>query len=398
VVAVLAAGLWLRRGSARNDAARTDAPAAARAGDQRPLPVVGAAARQGDVPVYLTGLGTVTAFNTVTVKSRVDGQLIRIAFEEGQIVKEGDVLAEVDPRPFQVQLTQAEGQLARDEAQLKDANAALARFRDLVAHGIVSKQDYDDRVATAGQFEGAILADHGQIDSAKLQLTYSRITAPIGGRVGLRLVDVGNVVHATDAGGLVVITQTTPIAILFTIPEDDLPAVLKKLRTGEPLPVDAYDRAGATQLATGSLLATDNQIDRTTGTMRLKAMFANDDGMLFPNQFVNVNLLVDIRKEAVIVPTAAIQHGPQGAFVYAVKPDHTVEVRPVAVGPEAGHDVAVERGVAPGDVVVVDGVDKLRGGSPVEVTMAPAQAAASGAAKPSEAQDTRRPAPGAPPG
>ena len=333
-----------------------------------PVPVMGVTARQGEMPVYLTGLGSVMAFNTVTVKSRVDGQLLRVAFTEGQFVHEGDLLAEIDPRPFEVQLTQAEGQMARDLAQLKDAQMTLARYHDLLDQRIIATQDYDDKVAAAGQYAGAIKADQGLIDNAKLQLTYCRITAPISGRVGLRLVDAGNIVHAADDTGLLVITQVQPIAVTFTMPEDDLPAVLGKLRAGERLPVEAYDRAGTTQIARGTLLTVDNQIDRSTGTTRLKAEFPNADDTLFPNQFVNVRLLLDVRKEAVIVPTAAIQRGPQGAFVYAVKADRTVEVRPVTVGPSAGSDAAIDAGVAAGDVVVVDGVEKLRAGSVVNVS------------------------------
>ncbi len=368
---------WRLYGARRaGDAPAAAANPAASGGAARAVPVVGVAARQGDMPVYLTGLGSVTAYNTVTVKSRVDGQLVNVAFTEGQLVHEGDVLAEVDPRPFQVQLAQAEGQMARDVAQLNDAKATLARYRDLLGHGVISKQDYDDKVAAAGNFEGAIKVDRGLIDNAKLQLTYSRVTAPIGGRVGLRLVDAGNIVHATDDTGLVVITQIQPIAVMFTIPEDDLPAVLAKLRGRERLPVEAYDRSGSTQIATGWLDAIDNQIDRSTGTTRLKGVFPNDDGALFPNQFVNARLLLDVRKEAVLVPTAAIQRGPQGTFVYAVKPDRTVEVRPVALGPQNDADAAIDRGIAVGDVVVVDGIDKLRAGTTVEVS--PPRAAADG--------------------
>src|SRR5262245_29445185 len=338
VLVLLGGGYWLwknpgkRETPAAEPAARPAAPA---------VPVVMVAAQQGDMPVYLTGLGSVTAFNTVMVKSRVDGQLINVAFQEGQFVRAGDLLAEIDPRPFQVQLTQAQGQLARDMAQLEDAKRNLERYRELVAKQFIAKQQFDDQAALVHQYEGAIKVDQGAIDSAKLQLTYCRITAPINGRVGLRLVDMGNIVHASDQSGLVVITQVQPIAVLFTIPEDNLPPVLRKLGAGERLPVEAYDRAGRTKIATGELLTVDNQIDQSTGTSRLKAVFANEDHALFPNQFVNVRLLLDVKKGAVIVPGAAVQRGPQGTFVYVVKADQTVEVRQVTLGPTAGNNAAV---------------------------------------------------------
>jgi len=342
-------------------------PTSAAQSAKRPaVPVVVATARAGDLPVYLTGLGSVTAFHTVTVKSRVDGQLVNVAFREGQPVQEGDLLAEVDPRPFQVQLEQAEGQLARDRAQLDDARRTLARYRRLHAEKVVSQQELDDQVAKAGQFEGAIRADQAAIDSAKLQLTYARITAPIGGRTGLRLVDPGNLVHANDANGVVVITQLQPIAVLFTIPEDNLPAIMKKLNSGEQLETDAFDRSDQNRIASGTLLTVDNQIDQSTGTVRLKAVFQNDDGALFPNQFVNVHLLLDVKRGTVIVPVAAIQRGPRGTFAYAVKPDHTVEVRTLTVGPAGRTEAAIESGLAAGDVVVIEGVDKLREGTLVQ--------------------------------
>jgi membrane fusion protein, multidrug efflux system len=341
-----------------------------------PVPVVVAKARQGDMPVYLTGLGTVTAFNTVTVKSRVDGALINVAFREGQYVHEGDLLAEIDPRPFQVQLAQAEGQMARDQAQLKEAKNNLARYRDLLASDLIAKQQVDDQAATVGQYEGTVKIDQAAIDNAKLQLSYAHITAPISGRVGLRLVDVGNMVHANDQNGLLVITQVQPIAVLFTLTEDNIPIVLTKLHAGEQLPVEAYDRAGRVRLATGTLLTIDNQIDQSTGTARLKAVFENKDNALFPNQFVNAKLLLDVRSEAVIVPAAAIQRGPNGTFVYVVKPDQTVEVRPVTVGPTSGSDASLDAGLSGGETVVTDGVDKLRPGSKVQARQTDAQPAA----------------------
>jgi len=331
-----------------------------------PVPVVAVAARQGDMPVFLSALGTVTAFNTVTVKSRVDGQIVRVAFTEGQTVAEGDLLVEIDPRPFEVQLANAQGQMARDRAQLEVAKRTLQRNKDLLDQGIIARQMYDDQQATVGQFAGAVQIDQALIDQAQLQLTYSKVTAPISGRVGLRQVDVGNVVHANDTTGLLVITQVQPITVLFTVPEDDLRAVLDKSRAGQPLSVAAYDRAGQKQLATGMLQSTDNQIDPTTGTTKLKAVFDNTDLALFPNQFVNVRLLIDTSKNAVIVPGAAVQRGKDGTFVYVVKADQTVEVRPVVPGPSARGEAAIASGLQVGEQVVTDGVDRLRAGSAVK--------------------------------
>jgi len=362
VAALLAVGLLVRQ-----RAATTEAPPAAPHAGPPAVPVVAVAGRTGDLPVYLTALGSVTAFNTVTVKSRVDGQLVRVGFTEGQVVKEGDLLAEIDPRPFQVQLAQAEGQLARDAAQLTNARLTEQRTAELYAQKLVARQDLDNAKAQVGQYVGALQADQATVDNARLQLDYSRITAPIGGRVGLRLVDVGNMIRASDAGGIVVITQVQPIAVRFTMPEDDLRPVLQRVAAGATLTVEAYDRAGTTKLATGTLSSIDNQIDPTTGTARLKAVFDNADQALFPNQFVNVRLLLDVRRDAVIVPAAAVQRGPQGTFVFVVKPDQTVETRPVTVGPIAGADAAIDAGVSAGDVVVVEGTDKLRAGSPVRV-------------------------------
>jgi multidrug efflux system membrane fusion protein len=331
------------------------------------VPIVAVAAHLGDMPVYLSGLGTVTAFNTVTVKSRVDGQIVRIAFQEGQKVVEGDLLVEIDPRPFQVQLAQAEGQMARDRAQLEVAKRTLQRNRELLDQGIIARQMYDDQGATVGQFEGAMQVDQALIDQARLQLTYSRVTAPISGRIGLRLVDVGNVVHANDTTGLLVITQVQPITVIFTVPEDDLRSVIGKSGDADRLVVEAYDRTGQSKLATGALQSTDNRIDPTTGTTKLKAVFDNTDESLFPNQFVNVRLLLDTKKNAVIVPGAAVQRGKDGTFVYVVKTDQTVAVRPVVVGPSAGGEAVIASGLAEGEQVVVDGVDKLRAGTAVKM-------------------------------
>jgi multidrug efflux system membrane fusion protein len=342
-----------------------------------PVPVVATAARASDMAVYLTGLGSVTPLNTVTVHTRVDGELIKVPFQEGQHVNAGDLLAEIDPRPFQVQLTQALGQLARDEALLRNARVDLERYRTLVAEDSIPTQQLDTQAELVHQYEGVVETDHGQIDNVKLQLTYCRITAPLSGRLGLRLVDPGNIVHATDQNGLVVITQLQPIAVVFTIPEDSLPPVLAKLNSGVKLPVDAWDREQKQRLASGSLLTVDNQIDPTTGTVRLKAVFPNTDGHLFPSQFVNAHLRLEVKRGATVVPSAAIQQSAQGTFVYVVKPDHAVTVRPVKVGVTEGDNAAIDSGVSPGEMVVVDGADRLREGIQVALQSAGGGASAS---------------------
>jgi multidrug efflux system membrane fusion protein len=317
------------------------------------------------MPIYLRGLGNVAAFNSVAVKTRVDGQLIAIHFQEGQFVQAGDLIAEIDPRPFQVQLEQAQGQLARDQAQLNDANVNLARYQALWEAQVIPKQQLDTQAAQVGQFKGTIEADKAAIDNAKLQLIYARITAPIGGRVGLRQIDVGNIVHASDATGIVSIDQIEPISVFFTIPADSLPPVLKKLRAGAKLRVDAYDRSDTNKIASGTLLTVDNQIDPNTGTSRLKSVFDNADHALFPNQFVNCRLLLDITHGIVIIPSAAIERGPQGTYVYVVK-DNTANLRVITAGATEGNNTAIDSGLQPGEMVVIDGQDKLQEGSKVD--------------------------------
>jgi membrane fusion protein, multidrug efflux system len=336
--------------------------------DGRPLPVQAALAKRGDIDVFIDALGTVTARNTATVKTRVDGQLDRIIFRDGQMVKEGDVLAKIDPRPFQVLLDQAKGQLARDKAQLAGAKHDLERYRDLWAKDSIAKQQVDDQEALVLQDEGIVLTDRAQVESAQLNIDFTHITAPLSGRLGIRQVDAGNMIHGTDTNGLVVITQTQPIYVLFSIPADDIAAVLARLHAGKTLSVDALDRDGKIKLATGKLLTADNQIDVTTGTVKLKAEFANTDETLFPNQFVNARLRVDTMHNAILIPIAAIQRGTQGTFVYVVGQDQAVSIRTVTLGPVSGEIVAITKGLADSEQVVTDGADKLRVGAKVEVT------------------------------
>jgi multidrug efflux system membrane fusion protein len=385
VVALVAAGAgyWYWSGrDAEPSAPATGAPGGRSDPAGRALPVTGVPARKGSIDVYLNALGTVTPRNVVTVKPRVDGQLMRVAFTEGQVVKAGALLAEIDPRPFQVQLAQAAGQMAKDQALLKNAQVDLERYRTLLSQDSISKQQVDTQEALVRQYQGTIEADQAAIDSAKLQLTYSRVTAPIGGTVGLRQIDPGNVVHASDANGIVVIAQLQPISVVFPIPEDSLQRILRRLGTGEAIAVEAWDRDQKVKLATGKLLTVDNQIDTTTGTVKLKAEFANDDLALFPNQFVNIRMLVETLTDATLVPSAAILRGAPGTFVYVVKPDQTVTVATVKLGPVQGETTAIVTGVVPGDVVVTDGTDKLREGAKVELVTRDAQPApAAGATK-----------------
>jgi multidrug efflux system membrane fusion protein len=351
------------------------------------VPVVVATAQKGDLPVYLIGLGTVTAFNTVTVRSRVDGQIVKVNFTEGQFVHQGDALIEIDPRPYQVMLEQAEGQLAKDQAQLHDVQVDFERYQLLYNEGVVPKQQVDTQQAQVGQYQGALKADQATIDNAKLQLAYAHIVAPISGRVGLRLVDIGNIVHASDTSGLLVITQLQPISVIFTLPQDQLQQVLVKLRGGGQLPVEAFDRDDVTKIADGKLATIDNQIDPTTGTYKLKSIFSNENNVLFPNQFVNVHMLVDIRRNLTIVPAAAIQRGPQGTYVYAVSGGDTANIRTVTIAQTTGNNVGISAGLNGGDVVVIDGQDKLQDGSKVLTSTAPAGSARGAAGQPA-AQDS----------
>jgi len=337
----------------------------AQAAAPRAVSVAVAPVQRQDVPVYLVGLGSVTAFNTANIKSRVDGQIMKVNFTEGQFVKEGDLLIEIDDRPFKVQLEQMEAQLFRDQAQLRDAQLNYDRYKALIPSGSIAQQQVDTQKALVDQLDGTVRNDQAQIDNAKLQIVYCHITAPFSGRVGLRQVDPGNIVHAADTNPMLILTQLQPIAVIFSLNEDYLPAISQHMKQG-PLEVDALNRDDATKLATGKLLTIDNEIDPTTATAKLKAVFDNKDNQLWPSQFVKANLLLETRKNSTVVPTAAIQRGPQGVFVYAVNPDNTVVDRAVTVSLTQGDTTVVTSGLNPGDVVVTDGQDKLQRGSHIE--------------------------------
>ena len=376
IVALVAGGVWFWRSRTQPPA---DGAAATKQGGfgkgagrkggpfgPQTMPVGTATARIADVPVYLAGLGSVTPVSTVTVKARVDGQLAKLNFREGQVVKAGDVLAEIDPRPFQVVVTQAEGTLARDQALLANARVDLDRYRKLVEQDSIATQQLDTQKALVDQYIGNVKGDRGNLDSAKLQLSFTKVIAPVGGRIGLKQVDVGNMIHASDTNGIVVITQLQPIDVVFSVPEANVQRVMKRLVSGNTLAVDAWDRDGKNKLADGSLVTADNQIDSSTGTVKLKARFPNTGYDLFPNQFVNARMLLDVQKGATVIPPAAVQRGAQGFYVYVLNADNTVSARVVKTGISQGEMMAIEDGIKAGEVVVVDGTDKLREGAKVE--------------------------------
>lgn len=360
---VTAAAPWLAKGRALVLPAR-EAP---KAPPPRVVPVTAVEARQGDMDLHLDGLGTVVASNSVTVRSRVEGELVEVAFTEGQPVEAGDLLAVIDPRSYEVRLRQAEAQYARDEAALRAAELDLERYESLADLRQATRQQIDAQRAIVRQAEAALEIDRGLIDDARLQLDYCRIEAPIAGRVGLRMVDAGNIVRASDPAGIALIASVRPITVTFTIPQDEIVRVQRALAAAGRLPVEAYNRDFQTRLATGELAAIDNQVDPATGTVRLKALFPNDDDALFPNQFVNARLLVETLRDATLVPAAAVQRGPDSSFVWVVQPDSSVALRMVRPGPSQGDVVAVTSGLEPGETVVTDGIDKLSPGAKVSL-------------------------------
>ena len=367
---IAAGGYWLAQNSSQQQTpggrgGRGAGPGGAGGPGGLAMPVGVANVTNGDIDITLNALGTVTPLRNVTVSAQIAGNLLNVNFKEGQMVKQGDLLAEIDPRPYQAQLTQMEGTLARDEALLANSRIDLDRYTTLFSQDSIAKQQLDSQKSLVHQYEGTVKSDQGQVDNAKVNLSYTKINAPVGGRVGLRQVDPGN--NVQNGGTIVTITQLTPIDVVFTIPEDNLPPVLKKMHAGDTLSADAYDRAGTTKLASGSLASLDNQVDTSTGTVKAKAEFANADEGLFPNQFVNIRLLLDVMKNAVVIPTSALERGSEGLFVYIVQADHTVAVRNIKTGPTQGEKVAVTDGLKVGETVVTSGADRLRDGSKVEL-------------------------------
>ena len=360
----------------RGHRAGDPAPGAGRSGGSPGQTIRDAVAAKGDIPLTVDALGVVTSLATVTVRTQIAGNLQQVGFTEGQIVKAGDFLAQIDPRPYEATLAQAQGQLAKDTALHAQAEADLARYQTLSKQNSIALQQVEDQSFLVAQDQAAMASDQAQIDAANLNIAYCRIVAPIGGRVGLRQVDQGNYVQVTDPNGIVVITQIQPISVIFAVPEDNLPQIAARLKGGATLPVTAFDRANVKSLATGTLTTFDNQIDTTTGTFKLRAGFANENDALFPNQFVNARLLVDTLSGAVVVPNAAVQLGPNGNFVYVVKDDDTVTVRNIKIGPADADRTSVSSGLAVGEKVVIDGADRLREGAKVAVRNSPAPGAA----------------------
>lgn len=352
---------WYTGSTSAQDAKKTGGADAAQA-----VPVIAVPARSGPFKIYQDALGTVTPLNATVVRSRVEGYLVSIAFEEGTMVKTGQILAQIDSQPFEVQNTLAQMQLNRAQALLETARATLERYRTLLAQNSISRQQVDTQESLVRQYEATAQAEQAAFENAQRQLAYTRISAPISGRVGLRQASPGNVVHPSDANGITSITQLQPIGVVFPIQEDALPRVLQRMRGGKTITVDVYDRSGKEKLGQGRLRAVDNQIDPSTGTIKLKAEFKNSESTLFPNQFVNVKMLIDTRPKAIQVPTAAIQHGVSGTFVYVVKADQTVAVTPVKIGPAQGDTTVIEDGISAGAMIVVEGADRLRDGAPVE--------------------------------
>ena len=355
-----------------------------------PQTIRAAAAERGQMPITLDALGTVTPLASVTIRTQIAGKLMSVGFEEGQMVKAGDFLAQIDSRPYEAALSQAQGQLAKDTALYQQSQADLARYQTLNRQDSIARQQVDDQVYLVAQYKAAMATDQAQIDTAKLNLGYTRIVAPISGRVGLRLVDPGNYVQPSDASGLVVVTQLDPISVVFSTPEDNRPRIAARLSAGAKLPVTAFDRANVKTLATGELATFDNQIDTTTGTFKLRANFANPGGALFPNQFVNVRLLVDTLSDVVLVPNAAVQLGQDGSFVYVVKDGKTVEARKVKTGASDAARTVIDSGLAAGESVVIDGVDRLRDGAEVRIAGAKPDAAPAGGDKPAGEHRHRR--------
>lgn len=353
------------------------------------MPVVVAPVTKGNIDIVFNALGTVTPTATVTVRSQISGHLTQILFDEGQTVQKGDLLAVIDPRPYELALEQAQGQLLKDQALLKQAQTDLARYRILSKEDSIAQQTVDGQAQLVRQYEGTIQADQSQVDSAKLNIAYCHVVAPVGGKVGLRQVDQGNYITPGDANGIVVITQMKPITAIFSLPEDDLPTIVKRLNAGATLDVAAYDRTNTTKLATGKLVSVDNQIDTATGTVKLRAQFSNEDGLLFPNQFVNIRLLADVLQNATVIPTAAVQRGAPGTFVYVAKPDDTVAVQTIKLGPTDGTNVAITSGLTPGEKVVIDGADKLRDKAKIVLRQETAPAAP-GTAVPAAQQSSQR--------